>query len=90
AFANGSGVEKDPVEAYKWYSLAAAAGDRDADLAQRELVASLTPAQLAEGLRRVSEIRRRLPAKVAEAPTMEGEPGADKASNPGDSLKNPQ
>jgi TPR repeat protein len=64
-------VPQDYVEAYKWYNIAAAAGDVDAQMfrataqqvratAQQgrdRLMQSMTPAQIAEGQRRSAEWR---------------------------------
>jgi hypothetical protein len=59
-FANGVGMPQDYIEAYKWWNVAAAQGDKTA-LENRDLVAKrMTPEQIAEGQRRaVSFLPRR-------------------------------
>jgi TPR repeat protein len=51
--AEGDGVPQDPVEAYKWLSLAAAQGIADATEARNALQKKLTREQIKEGQRRV-------------------------------------
>jgi TPR repeat protein len=53
-YQNGQGVTQDVIEAYKWYSLAAAQGNTNAERNLDNLAAVLTPEQLAEGSWRVS------------------------------------
>ena len=54
-YANGRGVLRDDVEAYRWFSIAAAAGHPKA-AGNRDLVARrLTPAQRADGDRLARE-----------------------------------
>jgi len=43
-YANGRGVERDPVEAYAWWDIAADAGNEDARRA-RDLLASTLPSE---------------------------------------------
>jgi hypothetical protein len=51
---NGQGLPKDFVEAYKWYALAAAQGNTNAQINRDNLLRLLTPAQIAEGQRRAA------------------------------------
>jgi hypothetical protein len=53
--ALGRGVERDYVEAFKWVSLAAARGQESALKTQKSLLKKMTPEDVAEGQRRVSE-----------------------------------
>ena len=63
-YAQGQGVPRDSVEAYKWYTLAAShlddAQGRKALAGELELLAAMmTPAELDEAHRKVSEWRGR-------------------------------
>ena len=55
----GAGVEADNVQAYMWYTLAVESKDADtsknANRARDEVIAKMTPEQIAEGDRLVSE-----------------------------------
>jgi len=46
-YESGSGVDRNLVEAYRWFNIAAAGGDAQARTNAVELQARLTPAQLA-------------------------------------------
>jgi len=48
--------DRDPVEAYSWFSLAAAGGDQPGAAAMSALVSRLTPEQLSEAKRRAAAI----------------------------------
>jgi len=56
-------VPKDAVEAYKWYNLASAQGDKDAANAKyaadvrEQLAASMTPDQIAEAQKLSTEFQ---------------------------------
>jgi TPR repeat protein len=50
-YANGKHVPKDYVQAYKWFSLASAQGDENAQTAKASLAQRMTPEQIAEGFR---------------------------------------
>lgn len=54
-YAVGEGVHKDLLEAYVWLLLAQAGGDTDAAEPFQQVKSHLTPAQIEEGDRRVSE-----------------------------------
>ena len=56
-YARGVGVEKDEVEAYKWYLLAAAQGDAKAKGHAPHLESLLTPEQITEGKRRADQFK---------------------------------
>ncbi|MCC7275254.1 MAG: SEL1-like repeat protein [Alphaproteobacteria bacterium] len=60
-YAEGTGVPVDMAEAYKWFSLAAAKGDRTAAEALASITPTMTRDQVEEGLRRAREfgMRRR-------------------------------
>jgi TPR repeat protein len=58
-YANGWGVPKSDIEAYKWYNLAAAQGQSEATTRRDRIAARMTPAQLAEGQRLAAEWRPR-------------------------------
>jgi TPR repeat protein len=51
----GHGVPQDYVEAHKWYSLAAAAGEPSATFFRDDTAKSMTPAQIAEAQRLARE-----------------------------------
>ncbi len=58
AYRHGLGsVEPDFIEAYKWYTMAAALGDRAAPNAMESLSAMLTSEQIAEAERLAREWR---------------------------------
>ena len=57
AYANGRGVPKDEMEAYKWSLLARAQGNEDAKQTIVILEGRLTPAQREEGQRRAREFK---------------------------------
>lgn len=54
-YAKGKVVERDPVEAYKWYQLAAWNRNSLATTARDQLAANLTPKQMAEAKKRARE-----------------------------------
>ena len=54
-----TGVAKDPVEAYKWVSLAARQGDEKAKKTMTTLENKMTPEQIAEGQKRAREFKPR-------------------------------
>ena len=54
-YAQGTGVHRDLVAAYSWFTLAQAAGDIRARDEQEQLEASMTREQISEGLRRASD-----------------------------------
>lgn len=58
-YARGEGVRRDLPEAYKWFTLASGGGQREGDHARLAIGRSMTPVQMAEGLRRAEEWRRR-------------------------------
>jgi TPR repeat protein len=58
-YARGEGVQRDLQEAYKWFTLASGGGQREGDRARLAIGRSMTPVQMAEGLRRAEEWRRR-------------------------------
>lgn len=56
-YANGQGVPKDPIEAYKWLELAKKGNEQDSAVAtecQEQLIAHLSDRQIAEGNRRAN------------------------------------
>ncbi len=53
-YAAGRGVPKDRVEAYQWFHLSADQGDKYAVEYRRELVAEMTPEQIAEAKKRAA------------------------------------
>ena len=60
-YADGRGVVKDEVEAYKWYLLSGAQGDGEAKKWIEIMVRVLTPAQRAEGQKIAREWKPRKP-----------------------------
>jgi localization factor PodJL len=56
-FENGMGVEKNPIEAYKWLVLAAKSGDKDASARRDAMKAKLTPAQIEQAQNEVDTWR---------------------------------
>src|SRR3954471_17106540 len=50
-YANGRGVPKDAVQAYRWLNLAAARGQADAGKNRDRVAKTMTPAQIAEAQR---------------------------------------
>jgi TPR repeat protein len=59
-YARGEGVVRDLPEAYKWFTLAAAGGRREGERARQAIARTMTPVQMAEGLRRAEAWRRQL------------------------------
>ncbi len=57
AYAEGTGVPIDMAEAYKWFSLAAAKGDRTSVEALNSITPTMTRDQVEEGMRRAGERR---------------------------------
>src|SRR5205814_7779204 len=47
-YADGRGVEKDLVQAYKWFSLAAEAGDTESAQSVKTLAAEMKPEEVAQ------------------------------------------
>jgi TPR repeat protein len=58
-YARGEGVQRDLPEAYKWFTLASVAGRPEGERARQAISRSMTPVQMAEGLRRAEEWRQR-------------------------------
>lgn len=61
-YAEGTGVPVDMAEAYKWFTLAAAKGDRTSVEALNSITPTMTREQVEEGMRRAHEggmMRRR-------------------------------
>jgi len=60
-YSEGTGVPRDLAEGYKWFSLAAAKGDRQAREALDSIAPVMTQAEIAEGLARARafDTRRR-------------------------------
>jgi len=48
-YISGSGVPKDIVQAYSWFSVAAANGDKESIYSRNTIAEKLTPEQLTEG-----------------------------------------
>ena len=55
AYAGGRGVPQDNVEAYKWYLLSDAGGNKQASERMKELASRMTGAQVAEAQRRAND-----------------------------------
>ena len=55
ACALGQGVARNPVEAYKWFALAARHGDQNGEDIRANLVKGMTPEQIAEGEKQVRD-----------------------------------
>ena len=60
-YANGRGIEKNPVMAYVCFFMSVASGDTEAVVARDEAEKKLSPAQVAEGKRLASEWREKHP-----------------------------
>ena len=57
-YARGEGVQRNLPEAYKWFTLAALAGRSEAERARQAIGRTMTPVQMAEGLRRAEAWRQ--------------------------------
>ena len=57
-YARGEGVQRNLPEAYKWFTLAALAGRSQAERARQAIGRTMTPVQMAEGLRRAEAWRQ--------------------------------
>ncbi|MDB4809753.1 sel1 repeat family protein [bacterium] len=55
-YAKGEGVPQDYVEAYAWFSVAAAGGYADAANNRDVVAGDLTPEQLSQGQKRATEL----------------------------------
>jgi hypothetical protein len=64
-YGSGRGTEKDVVEAYKWFTLAARQGDSAAINNRQAFASQMTPDQIAEGTRRALDLLEKQP----DAPT---------------------
>ena len=60
-YEDGRGVLRDPIEAYFWYTLAAANGNPQAIASRDDLLARMNEAERTEARRRVLEPGDRLP-----------------------------
>ena len=85
-YRSGNGVDRDPIESYKWLSLAAdryAPADAERRDRARQLIAeeraALSPADLSEALRRIGEWRPRTPLAPDEQPPPKHTPPATAA-----------
>jgi TPR repeat protein len=58
-YVRGEGVRRDLPEAYKWFTIAISNGRAEGERARQAIARSMTPAQMAEGLRRAEEWRQR-------------------------------
>jgi hypothetical protein len=56
-YREGQGVPQDYIEAYKWYNLATAQGDKQAGGFRDDLSQQMTREQIAEAQRRASALR---------------------------------
>jgi hypothetical protein len=69
-YADGEGVPKDYVEAYMWFSVAAAQGDENAKAAKVDIARQMTPEQIAKGFRLARDFKpSRAPESGASAPS---------------------
>lgn len=66
-YALGEGLPRDYVKAYYWYTRAAEQGNEDAVAGRSSLVDEMTPAQMDEALRLLSEVRKREALKEEQA-----------------------
>jgi localization factor PodJL len=67
-YARGLGVERNYGEAFKWFSIAAAKGDRDAALKRDELAARLDPQTLTAAQNAASAfVPKQQPAEATSA-----------------------
>lgn len=58
-YARAEGVRRDLSEAYKWFTLSSLGGRPEGARARQAIARVMTPLQIAEGLRRAEEWRRR-------------------------------
>ncbi len=58
-YARGEGVRRDLSEAYMWFTIATGSGRAEGERARKAIARSMTPEQVAEGLRRVEAWRQR-------------------------------
>jgi hypothetical protein len=77
-YQDGVGVSRDDVEAVKWYILAAAQQNKDADQSLTGLVKEMTGEQIADAQRRADDFK---PQHV-NAPKPTGNPSANTATLP--------
>jgi localization factor PodJL len=72
-YARGAGIERDRVESYKWFALAAKGGDKEAAHKRDEVAKALDPAQL-EGAKESAEAFVAVP-QPDEASSIPAPPG---------------
>ncbi len=79
----GEGVPRDPVQAYKWYSLAHKGGNGDAGLAAHFLKQKMSPQQLAQAEQLVANFRPgAAPPATAQPPAAQPPAGPSAAAPP--------
>lgn len=71
AYAGADGVERDPIEAFKWMRLSARQKEVTGANALADFIRGLTPVQIEEGLRRVSEFLNARGEKVSPEQLMQ-------------------
>jgi localization factor PodJL len=67
-YDTGLGVGRDPMQAYKWYALAARSGDTDAAKRRDQVFAGLTPGQTRDAERSVEQFRAKFADPKANDP----------------------
>lgn len=84
-YENGVGVAADPAQAYKWYALAAKAGDSDAKGLRDALKAKMSADDRAKAARLVASFRARVPSRLANDALAAGEDWKQRAEDGSDS-----
>ncbi len=69
-YAEGRGVEPDPVQAYFWLTCAIAQGDRDAELLRRQVAKDMDDEAFARARRLVRLVGRLRASGVADPPDV--------------------
>jgi TPR repeat protein len=67
-YEKGYGVKSEPLEAYKWYSLATAGGNAEADTLRKNLVTKFKPEELAAAQKRFTDYAAAKAANSAAPP----------------------
>lgn len=80
-YENGVGVAADLAQAYKWYALAAKAGDSDAKGLRDALKAKMSADERAKAARLVASFRARVPNRLANDALAAGEDWKQRAED---------
>jgi TPR repeat protein len=67
-YAKGWGVEKNALQAYVWYDMAAAGDDEQARHHRQQIIGTMTEQELAQAQKRAKEIASHIPSSCSMPP----------------------